>query len=130
MIGSRESVLNAKFAVQSMHEPSGELGTTIRDHFGWDAVKLEDLAVVDVGNTFCSHVCGSRQDVDLLAVVVGIDDDRIEASYQWKTRHQVDSHCLPGTLRYIVRLKGSLRMSWCFAALTEFASFDILADEH
>jgi hypothetical protein len=54
MVGSSEASFNTKMLVESTHELSCKLGTTIGEDFLWDSVKAEDIPVVEVGSALSS----------------------------------------------------------------------------
>ena len=50
---------------------------SIGNYFGWDAMEMENLLVVDVGDTFRVHFGRSRDHMYLLTVMVNVNDNGI-----------------------------------------------------
>ena len=52
----------------------------IRDDLAWHAVELEDVAIVDVGDSFGSNLSCTRYQMSLIRQMIDIDRDRVVAT--------------------------------------------------
>jgi hypothetical protein len=79
MVDSSETGLNTKTLVESSHETSGELRTTIREDLFRNHIEAEYIGVVDVGDTFGCKVRLAGYEVALIRVVIDVDADGVKA---------------------------------------------------
>ena len=67
-------------------------------------MKVEYLSVVDVSNAFCVYLGGGRDDMDLFTIMVNVYYNRIIPIDDGQAGDKVYAHCLPRSVRDIVRL--------------------------
>jgi hypothetical protein len=72
---------------------------------GRNAVKAEDLSIVDVHDTFHVNIQGGGEDMDLFTVMVNVHHYCVIPSNLRQSHDQVDTYHLPWAFGYVVGLK-------------------------
>ena len=105
VIGGGESSFNTKTFVQGTHKSSGELRASVRDDLARHTMQSEDVAIVDVSDTFSRELRCTRHQVSLIREVIDIDSDGVIATRGWELGDEINSNDFPGLSRDFLGLK-------------------------
>ena len=110
VIGSSQTSFDTETLVERAHKPGGKLWAAVREYFLRDAVKLEDVLVVEFGSAFSGQIGLAGDEVCLIGVVVNVDADRVEAVGRGKLCDKINANMFPGSSRDFLRFEDSTRV--------------------
>ena len=105
VVGGGESCFDAETFVQCTHEPSGELRASVGDDLARYAVQSENVAIMDISDTFSRELRCTGHQMSLVREVIDVDSDRVLATRSGELCDEINSNDFPWLSRDFLGLK-------------------------